>query len=81
MGKTVIGVDLGGTQVRAAVLDEAGNLKGRTQCPTPASSGPDAVIEAVLGQISTLIEAGLVKAEAIGIGIPGPADPETGKIY
>lgn len=75
------GVDLGGTNLRAIVVDtDTGRVLADARGPTNAEDGPPAVIErkAVLIEQS-IQESGLAKDEivAIGIGVPGLYDPET----
>lgn len=73
-----IGIDLGGTELRAAAMDEAGVVLSHAQVPTAAHAGPAAVI----AQMQTLVEevgAGLTPI-GIGIGSPGPLDAEAGLV-
>jgi glucokinase len=77
--KYVIGVDLGGTQLRAVLIDREGRIYRHERTDTAARSGPVAVI----GQIEQLIERlthDLDRAEIIGVGVgtPGPLDPADG---
>jgi glucokinase len=77
----VVGVDLGGTNVRTAVYDTQGAILSRHQAPIEAARGPDVG----LGHISNLIETALGDAEpaslqAIGIGSTGPLDRTRGAI-
>ena len=81
MFRWVIGVDLGGTQIRAIRTDLGGEKMARSQLPTEAASGGEAVVE----RIFTAIEEVLEKVEpkeviGIGIGAPGPMDGD-GRIY
>ncbi|WP_227309876.1 ROK family protein [Acidisoma cellulosilyticum] len=63
-----IGIDLGGTQLRAACLDKDGTILGQKRLPTDTENGPDGV----LAQISALIaEVRTNDCRGIGIGIPG----------
>lgn len=77
----VIGVDLGGTQVRAALSDATGQIYRRVATATKADEGQDAVI----GRIKSLIEQVWPKPDqgsvkAIGLAAPGPLDPTSGVI-
>jgi glucokinase len=49
--KTTIGVDIGGTSVRAGVVDRHGNVLDTARAPTPAGEGAleDAIVSAVSG--------------------------------
>lgn len=79
----VVGVDLGGTKILAAVVDARYRILGRAKRPTPADAGGPAILAAVVAAIDqALAEAGRARLEilAIGIGSPGPLDPVTGVI-
>lgn len=77
-----IGCDLGGTNLRAGIVDiESGRVSHLLSTPTLAREGHDAV----MGSMATLIEevitaGGLSKSEigGIGIGVPGVLDLERG---
>jgi glucokinase len=76
-GTHVVGVDLGGTQVRAACVHEAGAVLASSRLPTDRANGP----EAILAQIECLVSA--VRDErttAIGIGVPGAFDSGRGVV-
>jgi glucokinase len=79
-----IGIDLGGTNLRAAVADtDTGQIYHQRKCPTLANEGQEAVIQRIVGLIHDLREAsgssnGTIKG--IGIGVPGTPDIDTGVI-
>jgi len=76
-----IGVDIGGTSTKAAVVDGRGDIKASIAIPT--APGPD-------GVVATAVQATLMVArcaavsigdvEAIGFGIPGVVDPHRGTV-
>lgn len=74
-----LGIDLGGTNIKAVVLDDGGAVVGRSQSASCAADGPDAVI-AALGAVgrAAIDEHGPVAGA--GLAVPGPFDPETGTI-
>lgn len=76
--KQFIGVDLGGTNIRAAVVREDGVI----QCIKKSESHPERGAEAVMETMISLIESldGYEACEGIGMGIPGPIDTANGKI-
>ncbi|PKO22718.1 MAG: ROK family protein [Chloroflexi bacterium HGW-Chloroflexi-1] len=77
----ILAVDLGGTQIRAALCHPGGQILRRVARATQAKSGPEAVLERMARTISEAI--GEVPSEeiaAIGIGAPGPLNPVTGII-
>jgi len=79
-----IGVDLGGTNLRAAlVATETGQICQQRKCPTLAAEGQGAVIQRIVQLIRELIQASGEPAGAIkgvGIGVPGTPDMDTGVI-
>jgi polyphosphate glucokinase len=73
-GRIAIGIDIGGSGIKAAVVDvEAGRFRSeRIRVATPNPSTP----EAVLGSVSRVVRrlaksSGLGDATPIGIGLPG----------
>jgi len=64
----VIGVDIGGTKVAAAVVDEAGVMIEKLRVDTPAST-PGAVNDAIADLVWKLREK--YEVEAVGMGAPG----------
>ena len=80
----VIGVDLGGTSIFAAVVDDrAGQVLGQAKRKTHAELGAVAVVE----RIARTVEKAIKRAElskrdvlGVGIGIPGPLHPDTGVV-
>lgn len=63
----VVGVDLGGTNIAAALVDEDHHVVERAKVKTP-DAGPDEVIAAIVGVIRRLDGHGV----AVGVGAPGP---------
>jgi len=75
----LVGVDLGGTLIRAAVATGVGTHGEPARRPTPAGSGPDAVLDAVAAAVMEAIRGTTPKG--VAIGVPGPLDPRTGLVY
>jgi glucokinase len=75
----VVGVDLGGTQVRAMLSDEQGTPLKRVNTLTLAHEGPHKVMARVEDCIRQVLE-GTERSEVLGIGIgaPGTVNPWTG---
>lgn len=81
--KRVIGVDLGGTNIRAAVCDEQGARLEHAAQPTRAMEGPEAVLKRIIDTIRRATERTRLdeyKVGAIGVASPGPIDPDRGII-
>lgn len=71
----VIGIDLGGTHIRAGLVDEGGHILRRAATDTPASEG----VEAVLDRIEHLtrevcVDVPLSDVHTIALAVPGPID-------
>ena len=73
-----IGIDLGGTKIEIAALDDAGAMLLRRRVPTPAGDY-DATLDAVAALVAAA-EGELGSAASIGIGIPGSISPSTGVV-
>lgn len=78
MSELVVGLDLGGTQIRAVLADRQGTVLDRFTQLTLAHEGP----EATLGRIKESIAAVTPgrPPTAIGVGAPGPTDPYAGVV-
>lgn len=74
----VVGIDLGGTQLRAALVDRTGAIVRRDAVRTEAQAGP----EVVVGQMAALVEriagADRGRVAAVGLSSPGPLDSDRG---
>lgn len=82
MSRLALAVDLGGTNLRAAVVDRDGAIQSETQQRTQASDGPDAVIARIAAAVNDIAETNKVPKDVpIGIASPGPLDPKTGIVY
>jgi len=79
-----IGIDLGGTNLRAAIADtETGQIFHQKKCPTLAAEGQQAVIGRIIQLIRELRQESQVPNHAvkgIGIGVPGTPDIDKGII-
>jgi glucokinase len=77
-----IGIDLGGTNMRAAVVDTAAteaSLGPELKLPLPGSA-PDTVADLVARAVSDLVAASGAKATPIGIGIAGMLKGNSGVV-
>ena len=76
-----LAIDLGGTQLRAALVNEAGQLLSRASLATDVQGGPKAIITQMLQAADA---AGFSKSReqisGCGICAPGPLDSDTGTI-
>jgi len=74
---SVVAVDLGGTYIRSALINEKGQILARAERETLAQEGP----EPVIGRIEASIRDVAKGTEAISIAAPGPLDPWKGIIH
>jgi glucokinase len=82
MNKFSIGVDLGGTNLRIAAVDEQGALVEKITLGTKVSLGRDYVIREMCDAIQRMAEKFKNSAPlmGIGIGVPGIIDMHTGLV-
>ena len=73
-----IGIDLGGTKIEAAALDDDGGMHRRQRIPTPI--GDYAGTIAAIGTLVGRIEGEIGPAASVGIAIPGTLVVETGLV-
>jgi len=73
-----IGVDIGGTNLRAAVINQAGQIIKRVAMKTFAAKGPDFVIQNLQQMIRSLLQE--YPVTHIGLACPGPLDARAGLI-
>lgn len=80
-GPLAIGIDLGGTQVRAALVGTDGALLARAAARTDAVGGPRAVvkqIQALIGEVTAGVAPDLIAG--VGVCAPGPLDGPAGVV-
>lgn len=78
-----IGVDVGGTNLVAGVVDEQGTIRNKTGKPVDRSLGAEALSEEIAQLALRACEEGGVspdQIQAVGVGIPGLVDNETGMV-
>ena len=78
-----VGIDVGGTGLKAGVVDEGGKLLSKVSCPTGVERGYGPVIRDMAELAKKAVaESGVSMDEvhSIGIGIPGILDPRTGVV-
>lgn len=83
MAHVYLGIDLGGTKILTALVDDQGRVLDRERMPTPAG-GPESVVAAIVDSVRTVIgRAGIALAAVggLGVGAPGPMDPATGVVF
>jgi glucokinase len=72
MVEYTIGLDLGGTNLRAAAIDRSGNMLESIGGSTPFSEGKPAVLDEMVSVIAQLRQSqGSTGLAGIGVGVPG----------
>ena len=78
-----VGIDLGGTNIKAGLVDEQGQIIEKASVPTLVERGHEAVIEDMAKLSLQVIETAgktLDDVGGVGIGLPGVLDPRTGRV-
>jgi len=82
MNKRVkVGIDLGATKLKMALVDERGRVFHRREINTPFNAKRSELIDAIVGNVREIIKASGIRKSAvigIGIGVPGPVDSKKG---
>ena len=77
-----IGIDLGGTNMAAGIVNEKGELLYKKSIPTPKENAND-MVKNMGGLINSICEENNISSDdikSVGIGIPGTIDSESGVI-
>ena len=72
--KMILALDIGGTNIRAALIDENIRIIKRTEIPCDLKETPDTLIDRLLKKADIKKE----KISSVGIGCPGPLDIKNG---
>ncbi len=76
--KRVIGIDLGGTKINGAVVDELGDIIRWDTLSTSKSGSPEEVMYGIKRIVRNLMDGENISA--VGIGSPGFIDSDNGKV-
>ncbi len=77
------GIDLGGTKIQTAVVDDEYKVLGQARHPTPTKGGPSDVADAMAAALREAAESAEVETGAlagIGVGSPGAIDQRAGTV-
>jgi glucokinase len=82
MNSYAVGVDLGGTNLRIAAVDESGKLLAKVTLGTEVARGREFVVDELSRSILEMRERfrGAAELCGIGVGVPGLIDSETGRL-
>jgi glucokinase len=82
-GPPSVGVDLGGTNIRAVAFDADVNVLGREEAPTRAQEDPESVISRMADCVRTAVEGAgleLTGIAGVGVGAAGLTDWRSGTV-
>lgn len=77
-----LGMDVGGTKVAAAVVDQDGKMIGKREIPTRCERTSSEILDD-MAQLATMVAGevgGLENIASVGIGFPGWTDPDAGLV-
>ena len=74
-----IGIDLGGTNIKGALVNEAGEILREESRPTRAALGAETVCDGIAAVITALAES-TDAIGGVGIGCPGTVDDASGRV-
>lgn len=83
-GAPAIGVDIGGTSIKAGIISREGRVSFVTRVPTEASRGRDAIaanLAAAIDQVVTSARTAGICPSGLGIATAGAVDPQEGFIF
>ena len=84
MSELFVGVDLGGTNVRTAVVSRDKKILGKDARSTRAEEGPAAVMDCMAESVQAALRSAGASSKdvlAAGFGAPGPMNWQTGVVY
>lgn len=73
-----LGIDLGGTNIKGGVVNEAGEILREASHPTHVERGPEAIADGIAALIRELEQGETFGG--VGIGCPGTVDDEAGEV-
>lgn len=79
----VIGIDLGGTNIKGALVDGEGAIIAKLETATRANAGPEAVagrISGIITDLEAMANDRERRVPGIGIGVPGQSDQAQGTV-
>ena len=74
----VAALDVGGTSIKAALVDRSGGLVLQTRRATGVPDGPDAVVRGIVGLAAELAANPDASVAGVGICVPGSVDARAG---
>ena len=82
--KHIIGIDLGGTNLKIALLDISCRIKHKFSLSTSLYTTKESLIEAIVESVYSILAKNSVpikNIKGLGLGLPGPIDHEKGMVH
>ena len=79
----IVGLDLGGTNVRAAVTDREGKVLGSGRAPSMATEGVEGTVSQIVHAARMAMQSAGIQKDAVaglGMGVPGVIDPKANRV-
>lgn len=83
MARFALAVDIGATKILTALVRDDGTVVARSRVDTPGR-GVEPVLEAVVDTVEEVMREGAATRDqvvAVGVGAPGPMNPDTGVVF
>ena len=78
MAETYVGVDLGGTMLKAVIAGADGRILTEKSVPTLSHEGPQGVLKRIAALVNELKDLSNEEPAALGMGVPGLVDLKNG---
>ena len=75
-----IGIDLGGTNIAAALVDGGCDIYKRISMRTDTGGGASTVIDGLTQAVQILLDGSKILPESIGVGVPGSVNEKKGEV-
>lgn len=78
-----IGIDIGGTSIKAAIVDHAASIVAQNLLSFDATTSPKDVIDRLATRIESIIKSNGITLDhiiGVGVGVPGPLDAQSGVV-
>lgn len=78
-----VGVDIGGTNIKFSIVDDAGRIVSQKKIATDPHRGSSAIISSIVQEIGEMLRERQIARHdltSIGLGVPGTADSATGVV-
>lgn len=76
-----IGIDVGGTHLRAALVDRKGKISSCRKTLVGSSRGPEEIVSLIQKTVASIEKETGKKAAVVGVGLPGIVSAEEGIVY